>query len=136
MRFVVLLLVLLAGSVSAQIHELKEFEKIADQLGPYPHDLYHYCEEIYSDSILNPVPDGWYWTLVTDGYGSLEKYSANVENNAINELRWEYPHQDTLVLDSVWNLRNGVYPYDEGGYFFIVYREKLSPFNKIAKAVK
>ena len=85
MRYLVLLLVLLAGSASAQIHELKEFEKIADQLGPYPHDLYHYCEEAYDDSVSTAVPDGWYWTLVTDGYGSLEKYSVNVEKNAINE---------------------------------------------------
>ena len=133
MRYLVLLLVLLAGSASAQIHELKEFEKIADQLGPYPHDLYHYCEEIHNDSILNPVPDGWYWTLVTDGYGSLEKYSANVENNAINELRWEYPHQDTLVLDVVWDLKNGVYSYDEGGYFFVICRKILRPTVKANK---
>ncbi len=131
MRLLVLLLVLLAGSISAQIHNLEEFEKIADQLGPYPHDLYHYCEEVYDDSISNPVPDGWYWTLVTDGYGSLEKYTVSVENNAINELRWKYPHQDTLVLDSVWNLRNGIYSYNEGGYFFVIYKEKSKPITRV-----
>jgi hypothetical protein len=133
LRYLVLLLVLLAGSASAQIHELKEFEKIADQLGPYPHDLYHYCEEAYDDSVSTTVPDGWYWTLVTDGYGSLEKYSVNVENNAINELRWEYPHQDTLVLDSVWDLKNGIYSYDNGNYFFVICRKILRPTVKANK---
>ena len=133
MRFVVLLLVLLAGSANAQVHGLNEFEKIADQLGPHPHDLYHYCEEIHKDTISKQVPNGWYWTLVTDGYGSLEKYSVNVENNAINELRWEYPHQDTLVLDVVWDLKNGVYSYDEGSYFFVICRKILKPAARATK---
>ena len=96
-------------NINAQdyIHDLKKYIKIADQLGPYPHDLYHYCEELYGDSLLAATtPDGWYWTLVTDGYGSLEKYTVGVKDNSIYELRWEYPHQDTLLLDSSWVLNN------------------------------
>ena len=123
MRGLVLFLVCFAGSVNAQVHDLKEYEQVADKLGPYPHDLYHYCEELYNDSLSETVSDGWYWTLVTDGYGSLERYVVGVEDNAIHELRWEWPHKDTLILESHWNLRNGIYSYAKGDYFFIVYKE-------------
>ena len=128
MRGLILLLIFLfAGTVNAQnneyLHDLRKYAKAADEIQPMPHDLYHYCEELYNKDSSETVPNGEYWTLVTDGYGSLEKYTVDIENNAIYELRWQHPHPDTLILDTAWSLWNGVYSY-ENGYFFIVYKEK------------
>ena len=119
MKFLIAVLVFLVSSLNAQVHNLDHYAELADALAPYPHDLYHYCETVY-DGPNKPVEDGSYWVLVTDGYGSLEKYTAHVENNTVKQLSWKYPQEDSLVLTNTWLLHNGVYFYKEEDYFFIL----------------